>query len=209
MRRIEVSRHTAGPAEVGPAIDWLRAGGVVAYPTDTLYGLAVDPTSAAAVETLFDLKGRDASSAIPLIAASLEQVAAWCHLSSASRTLAEVFWPGPLSLICDAPATIVPAVHAGFGTVAIRVPAHPVARALASAWGAPLTATSANRSGEPAADRPEALAGIVDDRLLLIDAGRTSGGAPSTIVDARTSEPRLVRAGVIPWNRVLNSLQRR
>jgi L-threonylcarbamoyladenylate synthase len=209
VQRLEVSPGAVTEADLSTAVAWLRAGRVVAYPTDTLYGLAVDPASEAAVAALFELKGRGSSAAIPLIAASLEQVDRWCALSPASRRLAEACWPGPLSLICDAPPAIVPAVHAGLGTIAIRVPAHRVARTLAAAFGSPITATSANRSGHPAADRAEALVPIANDRLLVVDGGATAGGAPSTIVDARSSEPTLVREGAIPWSRVLHSLERR
>jgi L-threonylcarbamoyladenylate synthase len=114
-----------------------------------------------------------------------------------------------LSLICDAPRTVVTAVHAGRSTVAIRVPAHGVARALAEAFGSPVTATSANRSGDAPARRASELESIVDDRLLVIDGGETAGGPPSTIVDARETPITLVRDGAIPWDRVLNSLQKR
>jgi L-threonylcarbamoyladenylate synthase len=191
------------------AADWLRQGGVVAYPTDTLYGLAVDPSSAAAVEALFDVKGRDARSALPLLAASVEQVRAACGaLPPDAARLAAAFWPGPLSLILDAPALVAPAVHAGTGTVAVRVPAHPVARALAEAFGGLVTATSANLSGQPPSATAAGLDAIArDPRVMGLDGGAAPGGAPSTIVDAR-GELRLVRAGPIAWNRVLESLER-
>ena len=102
----------------------------------------------------------------PLIAASRAQVDAWCGLGTASRRLADAFWPGPLSLVCDAPRQIVPAVHAGRRTVAVRVPAHAIARTLAAAWGAPITATSANRTGAAAAQCAADLDALADDRLL-------------------------------------------
>ena len=212
MPRLELDPASWTDADLAPAIAWLRSARVVAYPTDTLYGLAVDPASAIAVQGLFALKGREESSALPLVAASRDQVDAWCGLSAASRRLADEYWPGPLSLICDAPATITPAVHAGRRTIAIRVPAHPVARALAAVWGTPLVATSANRSGEPPAHRASDLAALAaqhEDRILIIDAGDTVGGPPSTIVDARGARATLVREGAIPWNRVLDSLQQR
>lgn len=206
MLRVDPRAFT--DADLAPALEWLRLGKVVAYPTDTYYGLAADPASDEAVHALFALKGREASAAIPLIAASLAQVEAWCGLSPVARRLAAAFWPGPLSLICDAPDLVVPAVHGGRFTVAIRVPDHPIARALASAWGGPITATSANRSGAPPARSVSGLSELQDDHLLVIDAGDTAGGAPSTIVDARSDAPVLIRAGAIEWERVLHSLQR-
>ena len=182
---------------------------MVAFPTDTFYGLAVDPMSASAVERLFALKGRPADAALPLIAGSFEQVTrAVGPLGERGTRLAARFWPGPLSLLCDAPGTLVPAVHAGTGAVAVRVPDHPVARGFALLFGAPITATSANRSGEPPARSGADLAAIAGHPdLFVIDAGETAGGAPATIVDARGRPPRLVRAGAIAWERVLESLQ--
>jgi L-threonylcarbamoyladenylate synthase len=196
-------------ADVADAVAWLRKGGVVAFPTDTLYGLAVDPTSAAAVRTLFDLKGRPPQAAVPLVAGSAAQVKAWCGpMGPAGVRLASRFWPGPLSLIVDAPPSITAAVHAGTGTIAVRVPAHPVARALADAWGSPVTATSANRSGRPPARTAADLGAIAaDPRVLVVDGEPSPGGPPSTIVDVRHDEPVLVRPGAVAWNRVLESLQ--
>jgi L-threonylcarbamoyladenylate synthase len=209
MQRIKVNPTSCVPADLLGAVQWLQAGKIVAYPTDTLYGLAVDPASDLAVRTLFQLKGRQATAALPLIAASRAQVEAWCGLSAGARRLADEFWPGPLSLIGDAPGTVVPAVHAGRRSVAIRVPANSVARALAAAWGSPVTATSANRSGGRPAQFVADLEDVADDRVLVIDGGDTAGGPPSTIVDARTMPAQLVREGAISWERVLNSLQER
>jgi L-threonylcarbamoyladenylate synthase len=204
-----VDPATSDPDALQRAADWLTAGYIVAYPTDTLYGLAVDAWSPAAVGALFGVKGRPENNALPLIAASMEQAERFAaSLSPLSKRLAVEFWPGPLSLIVDAPASIVPAVHASLGTIAIRVPDHPVARALAAAFGRPITATSANRSGAMPARVPEDLRDLAGDpRVLIVDAGPTPGGAPSTIVDARTAPPLLVRDGAIGWNRVLRSLE--
>ena len=207
MPSLVVDPHTCQPIDLASAAAWLRAGGVVALPTDTFYGLAADPWSAVAVAAVFDVKGRAAAAALPLIGASLEQVEAQCGpLAAATRWLAETHWPGPLSLILDAPASMAAAVHAGAGTVAVRVPAQPVARALAEAAGHLLTATSANRSGAPPVSTAAALGDLAaDPRVFVIDGGPTPGGDPSTIVDARGARPVLVRAGAIAWSRVLES----
>ena len=115
------------PRELDPAVAWLRRGRVVAFPTETFYGLAVDPASADAVAALFDLKGRPADLALPLIASSRDSVEAWAGgVPALTARLAEGFWPGPLSLIVDAPALLAPGVAAADGTVAVRVPGHPV-----------------------------------------------------------------------------------
>jgi L-threonylcarbamoyladenylate synthase len=190
------------------AADWIRRGGVVMFPTETFYGLAVDPTQPDAVAAVFDLKGRPAGMALPLVASSLAQVENLVGtLRGANAQLAADFWPGPLSLVLDAPASIAPAVHGGTQTVAVRVPAHPMARALAEAYGHPLTATSANRSGEPPVEDLAGMATIAGDRrVVVLDGGRTPGGAPSTIVDARVTPVRIIRDGAVPSDRVLRSI---
>ena len=186
----------------------VRDGGIVAYPTDTLYGLAANPASAVAMAQLYRIKGRPVDLAIPLIASGLGQLeAAGGVLDPASRRLAAAFWPGPLTLVIPAWPPLDARVHAGRGTVAVRVPDHPVACLLADACGWPITSTSANRSGDPAAKDPDAvrvaLGGLLDG---LIDAGPSPGGEPSTIVDARGAVPMLLRAGAVPWDRVLECL---
>jgi L-threonylcarbamoyladenylate synthase len=209
MRVVHVDSSSVTEEALQPAIAWLRDGRIVAFPTDTLYGLAVDPRSPSAVRALFDLKGRSAGMALPLIAASPAHVEALCGpLGAVSARLAAAFWPGPLSLVLDAPASITPEVHAWHHTVAIRVPAHALAQALTRAFGAPLTATSANRTGEAATKTANTLGEIAnDDRVLVIDGGPAPGGPPSTIVDARGSLPVLVREGAIAWDRVLRSIE--
>jgi L-threonylcarbamoyladenylate synthase len=185
----------------------LRAGGVVAFPTDTLYGLAVDPRRADAVRRLFALKGRDATVAVPLVAASLEQAMLAAGFTEHEKRAAEAFWPGPLSIVASANSCITPAALGGRGTVAIRVPAHEIARQLARAFDFPVSATSANRSGEAGADSADAVAAALPDVDLLVDGGRAPGGAPSTIISFDNTRPILLREGAVPWERVIKSLQ--
>lgn len=207
MERLVVNPTNPEPAAIAAAVDVLRAGGVVAFPTDTLYGLAVDPRRHDAIDRLFLLKGRDSTAAVPLIAASLEQVLAAANLAGRARRAAEAFWPGPLSIVAPATACIARNALAAGTTVAIRVPAHVVATRLAAAFGFALTATSANRSGERAADSADAVADALPDVDLLLDAGRSPGGAPSTIISFDDAGPVLVRAGAVAWERVIKSLQ--
>lgn len=193
---------------VADAATVLARGGLVAYPTDTLYGLGADPRNADAVARVYVAKGRGTGAALPLIAADLGQVESGAGAcTAATRRLASRFWPGPLALVVDASPRLAAAVHGGSGTVAVRVPGHAVARALARALGSPVTATSANRSGHPApADAAGVLAALGEDVDLVLDAGATRGGQPSTIVDARGERPRLVREGAIPFAHVLEAL---
>jgi L-threonylcarbamoyladenylate synthase len=186
----------------------IHAGGIVGFPTDTLYGLAVDPRSALAVGRIFLSKQRSQDRPIPLVAGSVEQVRESAGtLTPLGERLASGFWPGPLTLIIPASRSLCREVHLGAGTVAVRVPDHAVARALALAAGHALTSTSANVSGRDAPASADevavALGGAID---VLIDAGPASGGLPSTIVDVTGAEPVLVRAGAVPWERVLKFL---
>ena len=208
MRRLTTG-GTPSDAILQIAVDWLRQGRVLVFPTDTFYGLAVDPTNANALRALFALKGRPGASALPFVAASLAQVESWCGpLVGRSARLAAQYWPGPLSIVLDAPGSVDPAALGAAESIAIRVPDHVVARGLAEAWGTPLPATSANRTGAPPVRTPDALGAIADDAsVLVMDAGAAPGGGPSTIVDARGPAPRLVREGVIAWRRVLDFLE--
>ena len=195
-------------ARVEHAASVVRRGGVVAYPTDTLYGLAADPTSAAAVEKLFTVKERTPGHAVPLIAADLAQVEEAAVMTAIAYRLAHAFWPGPLSLVLHARPGIVSGVTAADGSVAIRIPASDVARALARAAGSCITSTSANLSGQPPTADPTVLQTVMGDRIDdLLDGGLAPGGLPSTIVDARGPVVSLIRAGAVPWERVLESLQ--
>lgn len=207
MRRIIVNAEHPSPEAIAVAVAVLRAKGVVAFPTDTLYGLAADPRSGDAVGRMFDLKGRDANAAVPLIAASFEQAAAAARLGERERRAADGFWPGPLSIVAPAQECLSREALAGGHTVAIRVPAHAVARALAEAFGFPVTATSANRSGHAPAESADDVAGALPNVDLLLDGGRSPGGAPSTIISFADERPVLLRAGAVAWDRVLKSLQ--
>jgi len=207
MRRIVIDADHPSADAIAVAVDVLRAGGVVAFPTDTLYGLAVDPRRRDAVERLFALKGRDATVAVPLVASSLEQAVLAADFGEAERHAAASFWPGPLSIVAPANASIAREALGGQTTVAIRVPAHEIARALARALGFPITATSANRSGEPAVDSADAVAIALADVDALVDGGRAPGGAPSTIISFDDTRPVLVREGAVSWDRVIKSLR--
>ena len=204
MRRVFVDPGFPQRDAIEEAASRILAGGLVALPTDTLYGLAADPFSAAAVAHVFAVKGRAAERALPLIAADASQIAAYLgRLSSAAEQLAARFWPGPLTVLVAAPAALAADVTGGTGKVGVRVPAHAVARAICAACARPITATSANISGAPATADPAEVERTLGDRIdLLIDTGPTRGGAPSTIVDLTGAAPALVRAGAISWDEI-------
>lgn len=183
----------------------LRGGGIAAIPTDTLYGLAADPFNPSAVARIFTIKRRGLERALPLIAGSLDQARhALGGMTPLAARLATAFWPGPLTLVLPAPDQLAADVTGGGTTVGIRVPAHDVARTLCDAVGGPLTATSANLSGQPPTNDPAVVVEELGSRLdVVLDAGTTPGGPPSTIVDVTGPEPRLIRAGAISWDAVL------
>jgi L-threonylcarbamoyladenylate synthase len=210
MRRVFVDPGSPQRDAIQEAATWILRGGIVALPTDTLYGLAADPFAEDAVSRLFAVKGRDAGQALPLIAADAAQIGAHLGaLSSTASDLARRFWPGPLTLLVSAPRTLARGVAGGTGAVGVRVPADEVARAICAACGRPITATSANRSGQPATADPAEVERTLGDRIdLLIDTGPTRGGAASTIVDARGAAAQLVRAGAIPWDEIQTWLNR-
>jgi L-threonylcarbamoyladenylate synthase len=207
MRRVELDAIDPDPAAIALAVEALRAGRVVAYPTDTLYGLAVDPRDDRAVERLFTLKGRDARVAVPLVASDLEQAMQAGELGPREERVARVFWPGPLSIVVPARDSVARSALGGGQTIALRVPAHAVARQLAAQLGFCVTATSANASGQPPVAAADAVAIALPDVDLLLDGGDAPGGSPSTIVRFDHDGPVLLRAGAIPWERVIKSLQ--
>jgi len=186
----------------------LSHGRLIAYPTDTLYGLAADPCNDSAVDRVYRMKARSPLAPLPLIAANIEQIRKCVkRLSPLSYQLAERFWPGPLTLIYDAGETLAPAMLAGGKTVAVRVPAHAVATGIARVFGHPITATSANLTGvEPVSEALAVAKELLGDLSLILDGGVTAGGLPSTIIDARGVQPVLIREGIVPWERVLQSL---
>ena len=204
--RITLLPHQRLEDVVAAATAVLQAGGVVAYPTDTLYGLAVDPRLQRGVDDLFDIKGRDRSQAIPLIAADQSQAqmlaADWTPLA---ERIARHAWPGPVTLVVAAAPSVPRELLGGRDTVAVRVPDAALARSLAWSLGHPITSTSANRSGQPAArDADTIVATLGRVVAMVIDAGASPRTTPSTIVDVRGSAPLLVRAGAVPWERVLD-----
>lgn len=205
MNRLRILDHSDGDG-LQAAAQALGDGLVVAYPTDTLYGLAVDPRNSDAVSRLFALKGRPPGKAVPLIACDLEQVMACAIVTPLAERLGVSFWPGPLTLVLRSRAGLDPRVTSADGTVALRVPDQPIARTLAQAAGFPLTSTSANPSGTPATADPLEVERSLPAVDVLIDGGPAPGGPASTIVDATGTVPVLLRAGAIAWDRVLESL---
>lgn len=193
------------PLDLAGAAALLRAGGIVAYPTETYYGLGARWDRAEALERLAAAKLRPEGKPLPLLAADAAQVAAVAlPLPPGAARLAGRLWPGPVTLVVPARPGLPEPLTGGTGTVGVRIPGSAMARALAAAAGGALVSTSANPSGGAPPDR----AGALDPALVgridgVLDGGPTPGGAPSTVVDATGERPRLLREGAVPWAEVL------
>jgi tRNA threonylcarbamoyl adenosine modification protein (Sua5/YciO/YrdC/YwlC family) len=183
----------------------LRDGGVVAVPTETFYGLAVDPFEPQAVRRLLALKGKPERSPILLLLAGAWQVEdVVAGLPEAFVPLAERFWPGPLTIVVRAAAGLPDEVTGGTGTVGIRVPGLALPRELARALARPVTGTSANAHGAPACrTAADVLRGLPAGIDLVLDGGTTAGAAPSTVLDLSGEAPRIVRHGAVTVSSLL------
>jgi L-threonylcarbamoyladenylate synthase len=201
-RTLDVDPREPNARVVEEALGVLRGGGIVAYPTETFYGLAVDARSRAACSRLFELKGRPMEKALPCIVSGVEQLEEVArNLGSAVLPLAREFWPGPLTLVIEARPGL--AAASPEGGLAVRVSGLRLPRDLAEGLGAPITATSANRSGEPPATTAEEVLSELGSELdLVLDGGPCPGGLPSTIVDVRETPPRLIREGRVSFTEV-------
>ena len=181
----------------------LRLGELVAFPTDTVYGLGALLANPSAIEQLYVVKGREAAKAIAVLLGdetALAQVAG--ALSDLAARLVGRFWPGPLTLVVPAHPAL-PANLSPLPTVGVRMPDHPVALALLRRTG-PLAVTSANLSGQPSARTAEEVFAQLNGRIpLILDGGETPGGSPSTVVDCTGSEPVILRLGPITLEQLL------
>ncbi|HEY6010198.1 MAG TPA: L-threonylcarbamoyladenylate synthase [Nitrospirota bacterium] len=179
--------------------DVIRTGGVIAYPTDTFYGLGADPKNPAAVNKLYEIKGRRSDQPILLLIPDAGHVPNWAaEVIPAAEQLMKRFWPGPLTLVFRARADVLPELTAGTGSIGLRVPGDGVGRELLRFLDSALTGTSANRSGVPsprtAHEAMAAVGGMVD---LVLDGGETPGGNPSSVVDVRAENPVVIRTGAV------------
>jgi L-threonylcarbamoyladenylate synthase len=186
----------------------LRKGGLVAFPTDTLYALGADASNRFAIRRVFAAKGRSPRTPIPLLVADLTMAIQLVgELPEAAVRLAERYWPGPLTLVVPAPRTICTLLTAGTGRIGLRVPDAPVARALIRRFGSPVTGTSANRSGgKDPLDAQEVLRQLGDRVDLVLDGGPVARGSPSTVLDVTVSPPVIVRQGPVRQEEILSLL---
>jgi L-threonylcarbamoyladenylate synthase len=198
--------HVSAGVQTG--ISKLRNGGVIAFPTDTLYALAADATNDDAVRRVYQNKGREDGKPLPLLVSDLAMAREVAELSPAAISLAARFWPGGLTMVLRRKAGFDSLALAGGDTVALRAPDHPIARAIIAGLGRPVTGTSANRSGGPdpvtADDVRRELEGQVD---FVVDGGACPTAQPSTIVNCTADPPSVLREGAVSAEAVREALE--
>jgi len=185
--------------QIEQAIEILKRGGIVAFPTDTVYGLGANALEEGAVLRVYEAKGRPRHLALPLLLADISQIAAVARpVPEIAWRLAQRFLPGGLTLVLHKASSVSTVVSGGGEKIAVRVPKHPVPLALIEGLGAPITGTSANLTGSPSPATAEEVHQQMGDRVdLVIDGGRCPGGMDSTVLDLTGETPRILREGAI------------
>ena len=197
-------------SSINAAVETARAGGIIAFPTDTLYGVAVDGRNPMAVQRVFQVKRRPLDKPLPLLVADATEAPLLSrddYITLGARRLMARYWPGALTILLPARPGLVEGTHGG-GKVAVRAPNHPVALALLRAFGGPLATTSANISGEEGARNPEEVAHSIGEGIdLLLVGGPRLREIASTIIDMAVDPPQQIRAGAIAWDDLLAALR--
>ena len=180
------------------AVQCLKSGGIIAIPTDTVYGLAADPFNPDAVQRLYTVKGRPDGKPIPLVLSSVTDIQRVAqNLPGFFFHLTDRYWPGGLTIVVEA-KDLLPVLTAGGNTVGVRIPDNPLLLQILRAFGGPAAITSANLSGEPPATSPEEIGKELASRIdMVVDGGKTPGPIPSTVYDISVSPPLIRRHGVI------------
>lgn len=199
MTIISIDPHNIAPSSIEKAITILEAGGVVAFPTETFYGLAADATNEKAVDRIFEIKGRSFNNPIALIISKENDLDLLAdNIPEEAKKLMAAFWPGPLTLVFQASPSVSPRLTASTGKIGVRISSHPIAHALAAGLGSPITATSANLSGGRECTTAEEVRGqMANAQLTVIDGGPTLGGRGSTFLDVTVDPLVLLREGAI------------
>ena len=187
------------PQNIQRAAERIKNGGLIAYPTETVYGLGADPYRGEAVQKIFTAKGREETKGIILLIRGATDLATLVRaVSPTAQTLIRTFWPGPLTLVFKARPDLPSALLGGRDTIALRHSSSPIAAQLLAALGGPLTSTSANRSGTPPARSAYDAQNALGDRLdLILDGGPSASETPSTLVDVSADRALLLREGAV------------
>ncbi len=206
---LHVNYRDPEPEVIAEAVGLLKEGRVVAYPTETLYGLAADVTSDRAVKHLYDLKRRDYGLPVAILVADMQMLQDYVvTIPDSARSLIKQFWPGPLTILFEAGPSISSGLMTNTGKIGIRVSSHPVATALVRAFGKPLTTTSANLSGYPPSLQIKHVQKYFGDKLdCAIDAGECHPSRGSTVVDVSDETMAIIREGAIASDCVIRAFQ--
>jgi L-threonylcarbamoyladenylate synthase len=190
----------ADPPGIDRAAQSILEGKIIAFPTETFYGLGARAFQVEAVQRIFAIKGREERNPILILVASRDWVPRLARkIPPRAQILMKHFWPGPLTLVFEASQSIPAVITAGTGKVGIRLTSHPVARGLIQRVGEAITGTSANRSGEPSCQTAEEVWKALGERIDgILDGGKTMGGVGSTVLDITSDPPRIIREGAIP-----------
>lgn len=201
----------ASQAEINRAAEVVRAGGIIAYPTETYYGLGVDPFNAKALARLFEVKRRPGLKPVLVLIADQAQLDLLAdHIPDPARQLMEGFWPGPLTIVFPARSSLPAPLTGGTGTIGVRLSPHPLAQKLLDAYGRPMTATSANISGYSAAVSAEEVSAAFAQSLdLIVDGGIVPGVQGSTLVGFQKGSMQCIREGRISCTVLRQYLQSR
>ena len=199
MKRHQPTNYLTEPqGKIKKAVQCLKSGGIIAIPTDTVYGLGADPFNVDAVQRLYTVKGRPDGKPIPLILSSVADI----HRVSQNLPdfffhLTDRFWPGGLTIVVES-KNLLPVLTAGGNTVGVRIPNNPLLLQILQAFGGPMAITSANLSGEPPATSSQEIGEELASRIdMIVDDGKTPGPIPSTVYDISVSPPIIRRHGVI------------
>ncbi|MGO9136118.1 MAG: L-threonylcarbamoyladenylate synthase [Syntrophales bacterium] len=208
MRQVlKIDGQRPDESVIAEATSILEAGGLVAYPTETFYGLGADGQLEEAIKRIFVIKGRNFKNPISVIVGNAKDVRGLVEeIPKFALHLMETFWPGALTIIFKASPDVSPLLTAGTGKIGIRLSSHAVATALARRLGHPITATSANLSGKHECTSADEVIRDIGDQLdAVMDGGQTLGGLGSTIIDVTTDPPAILREGAIPKRKLTKS----
>ncbi|RIK55855.1 threonylcarbamoyl-AMP synthase [candidate division KSB1 bacterium] len=208
MNVLKINADHPEPESLALAVNALREGQVIAYLTDTVYGLGVDARLAGAIDQIYVLKQRVTEKALPVIIANNAMLAGWVKfISPLAEKLMDEFWPGPLTLVFEATKKVPQNLIAASSTLAVRVPARALPRLLSEQLNAPIISTSANLAGRPAALTVADITDQFGETIpLILDSGAASTSLASTILDVTIDPPRLLRAGAIPKETIIKSI---
>ena len=208
VKVLKVSQDNPQRNVIDYVIDVLRKGGIAVYPTDTVYGVGGDPFNEDVVERIFSIKKRG-DKPLPLLVSSIKDVMEIAYVSDTALQLMENFWPGPLTLILPVKKEFPFKITFGTGKIGVRMPNHKIPLLLAEGLGGAIIGTSANISGHPAPRSAEEALRELDDLVdIVLDAGPTPGGVPSTVVEIINGEIRILREGPITLKDLMSVLRK-